>query len=73
VVISRAARAAQILIIIKVNTPRVAVQGGSRAAGGQAGVAAAARAGGAGAGGPGKVTTWITPMGGAYASVSNHG
>jgi hypothetical protein len=41
--------------------------------GGQAGIVAVARAGGAGAGRPGKVTTWITPAGGAYASVSNHG
>jgi hypothetical protein len=75
VVVSRTARAAQMLIIIKVNAPRVAVRGGSGAAGGQAGAAAAAGAGGAGAGagGPGKETTWITPAGGAYASVSNHG
>jgi hypothetical protein len=70
---SRAARAAQILIIVKVNAPRVAVQGGSRAVGGQAGAVVVARAGGAGAGGPGKETTWITPTGGAYASVNNHG
>jgi hypothetical protein len=73
VVMSRAAGAAQMLIIVEVNAPRVAVRGGSGAAGGQAGAAAAAGAGGAGAGGPGKVTTWITPAGGAYASVSNHG
>jgi hypothetical protein len=70
---SRAARAAQMLIIIKVNALQVAVQGGSRAMGGQAGAVVAARAGGAGAGGPGKEITWITPVGGAYASVSNHG
>jgi hypothetical protein len=57
------------------------VQGGNRAAGGQAGVAVArvgritarARAGvGAGAGGLGREITWFNPARGACASISNY-
>jgi hypothetical protein len=41
--------------------------------GGQAGAVAVARVEGAGAGRLGKETTWITPIRGAYTSISNYG